>query len=358
MGRKSREKRARREAPSSPEVPERQGRASGTPPQNGETRWTRRRVLACLAAAVGGTAAIGTAAWVGSGDKDDDTDNPDKQEKPKSQKPEADVDALAEEAIQKAEEAMVRLEAIMRPYLNTLPKDEFREQLEMPFEQMRINYDNPNKNAPRSHRRMAAQGQERVKQENPSWFSIKGKNTPGLCAGFGPLERIMQISTDFDPNSMVDMLVLYHELRHVSQDTSSRMNLMTQQQFEAYVDFHSGKTKEEASRFLVTDEASAYAYQIEMLNLYLNDWLQQASVSEIPISIDEIVQKLNGRPEQRGEMSIMLQLAYYYFPERMTSGNFSRRFLDEITTLYEAKGYQAYIHVREGGVKRYKVGEK
>jgi hypothetical protein len=356
MGRASREKKERREDP----TPERQGQASNTPPTNGETDRSRRRFVALIATVLGGTAVAGTAIWTTRNRADQDPDEQRKTKTPKpssnTQMPEADVDTLSDEAILKAEEAMVRFETIMRPYLDKLPKDHFREQLELPFEQMRVNYDNPYKNGPRSHRELASQGKTTLRQENQSWFSIKAGDDPGLSASFQPATRIMQISTKFDPQNFLDMLVLYHETRHVTQDNAYRAQLETKEQFDSYLDFHSREFEDDTQRFIVTDEASAFAYEIEMLNLYLDGWLNQASTNGTPISIDEMVKRLNGRPEQRSTTSMILQLAYYYFPERMTGGNFSKRFLDKIATEYKnAHGYEAYIFTTKGGVKKYEV---
>jgi len=253
---------------------------------------------------------------------------------------ESDI-TLVNEVIVKAETGMAEFESIMMPKIKQVTNPYLRKQMALPFEQININVDNPNKNSLILLQRHRTEGF--LRQQNLSWFSYKVKSHAGMAAAFAPVLRMMYLDKNFDPQNFLDLLVLYHELLHVTQDNASRGRLDSKEQYEAYNKFYM------SNKLVLNLEVTAYALEIEALNLYLDNYIKKQISEGKEIDIHEIQIKLNARPNQLGTIKMLIDLAKLYYPEGLSSANFNPKFFHKVGEFYsQQRGYELYMKTPQG----------
>ena len=257
---------------------------------------------------------------------------------------ESDI-TLINKVIAKAETGMAEFESIMMPKIKQVTNSYLRNQMALPFEQINVNRDNPNKNSLILLQRHRTEG--RLIQENLSWFSYKVKSHSYMAAGFAPALRMMYLDKNFDPKNFLDLLVLYHELLHATQDNAERERLDSKEKYETYNKFYT------SNNIVLNAEVTAYALEIEALNLYLDNYLENQISEGKEIDLNEIQIKLNARSDQLGTIKMLVDLAKLYYPEGVNNGHFNPKFFHKVGELYSQKlGYKLYMQTPEG-LKQY-----
>ncbi len=238
----------------------------------------------------------------------------------------------------------------VEPLISQVDDKAFRDEIESPFQLMKLNKANPNKNGTRFHRQQSELGNSTADIANAFWFFIE--SDPNLlsdqAAGFEPLSAIMHLSPDFDPNDDVDMLILYHELRHVAQSARTKMQIRGPREYDEYVDFHTGPKR----RMLINEEASAYAYEIEVLNLLCGGELSRAAQEGRAVDMNLLHSMI--KTKRVRTLETLVYFAQHYYPEGAISGHFSQRFLEMLAEEYAKFGYEVYIFLNTGELVRMK----
>lgn len=264
-------------------------------------------------------------------DKHRDASSPDNAEK----KIEEDTDQL----IVKAEQGAKNLENALTPKVEKfIEKESLKSQLLLPFELVRINASNPGKNGPRFHRQGTEKGEDIVAQRDPNWFGYKAAHLDNAAAAFEAPFRLMDISPDFDPENLLDVLVFYHELRHAMQDTQTREQIHSEKEFQQYIDFF----LKPPVKYPVLEEASAYLYEIEALNLLLDNQLKESIEKGKILDIQFVAKKLGIKPNDQKRIDLLrlvLTLAEDFY--RSGSGlqiGITRKFMDALITRVKEHG--------------------
>jgi hypothetical protein len=272
-------------------------------------------------------------------------------------------EAHLDQLIGNVEDSFFEFEDILRERMShmELPSYLDVENLFAPFEAMRINRDNSRKNMIRGERRMKDQKTTSVfiALKHPYEFFYKflkpDPNQPHMsdcAAGFSPVERVMHLPVDHDPHSIIDTLILYHELRHANQDASLRVNMMHNPQAQdMYQAFYTGK-RGQKPRIVVTEEATAYGYEMEVLNILLKGKLQAGNMT-----IDDVANELDLTHAERPQMETLLRIASHYYPEGTEGGNFSIRFIDFIRDTHIDMGFDVYIQTTKGLLRQMTKGD-
>jgi len=281
---------------------------------------------------------------------------PETQAQASEESTEAQTDAL----IAKIEKGFQDFGAMMYPRIETDVQDySLRTELLAPFEVFELNKDNPGKNAPRHNREMTRNGATTATIANPYYFGYKAApDLPSnVAAGFQPTFRVMELSPDLDPDNLLDMLIVYHELRHSSQDAMTRQSIVSRNGYENYLNFYTAGPGEK-QRVKLIEESSAYACELEVLNILLNGRLKAFAMSNESPNVDTVLTILNARENQRETVEALLNLAKYYYPEGTSNGILPHRFIDRIALiLTEVLGQEPYIKTNRGGYRRYNVPE-
>lgn len=234
--------------------------------------------------------------------------------------------AKTDELIAKIERGFKRFEAKALPKIEAVPSDWLKNELLGPFTIFNENLSNPNKNTLGHSKELKARGQETFIPDKAEYFGYIARrlyeNTP---AAFSVMDRTMLLSPDIDPKSMFDMLILYHELAHVSQDTIARSELP----WETYKDFSMLKPGEKP-RTIIDYEVHAYARQLELANLLLNDQLRQLAISGEPIGphMGRLFEAMGVDISKYGAGQQTIEFSQIYFPEGMVDGQPSQKFFD------------------------------
>lgn len=257
---------------------------------------------------------------------------------PKSSVNEAEV--RTDKLIVRAEKGADNLGKRLRDKFKEIPNTLNTEKLFMPFDLVDINKGNPNRNSPRFHRKAAEAGTGSVKQDNINYFGYQsgGRELKGLAAAYSPPTREMVLAPDFDEDNLLDNLVLYHELRHVTQDTSVRHSISSQAEFQQYVAFYTRKSGNKR-RVFVLDEASAYMYEIEALNLLLDGALKEAAKKGVQLDVQQVRAQLNASKNQTGLLNMILEMGYAYYNSGSTDKGITQSFLREMVRTYRKNGY-------------------
>lgn len=257
------------------------------------------------------------------------------------------------DAIEKIEVGMSNLERLTAEGRQQLG-DFAVQQLNSPFEVVKMNAQNRFKNDAEFLEAMEKQGNRNMyRVENPYHFRYHvDKKMQGMSAGFLPLHRVMSVSDDIDPNNLLDMLVVYHELSHALSDANTRQQLRSKEEFDAYMSFYTSGPNQQ-KRMILNEEATAYAREIEMLNILLKGKLKESVTTGKALSIDDIQKVLNCKSMQHGTIEMLITLANAYYPEGMSTGNFTKKFMDMIAAMYRSQGYEVYVPWSTRGFRKY-----
>jgi|GEM_PF-4501354 hypothetical protein len=274
-----------------------------------------------------------------------------------SERPEIEKEGRLDHLITDVEGSFLAFESRLRECANQthMPSYLRPEELYSPFEAVRLNQSNGQRNMVRRRRQIASgETSSTIALGNPYQFFYDlqegreqgGGNVEG-AASFSPVMRIMSLPPKHDPQSVLRLLIQYHEMRHANQDASRRIAMMgNPAALQAYIDFHTGKGNEKP-RIVVTEEASAYGYEMEALNVLLKDRLQNGTPSAAVV-----MKELGCKQEERPNVETLLHIARHYFPEGMNGGGFSQRFIDFMRDVHIDLGYDVFVPTTSGRLKQ------
>lgn len=261
--------------------------------------------------------------------------------------PEEELD----EKIARFEEAFLRFGTEVEVLAQNIQDPRLRANVLAPFDLVKINRANPNKN----HLRFLRQalegtnlGDERlVRQSNIRFFDYDFQlKIDAFAATYSPVQRSLSLRPDFDLSSRGDLLLAHHELTHVGQDTNLRIGIGSREEFERYRRFHTVHPGERP-RSRLDYEGGAYLFEMELLNVMLQGRLFAAAQSGSPMSAEEIATALSD-PKNVSIYSVLVDFARVYYPDRN-----ERALLDAVGVRYEQQGHDLYLPTTTGGITRY-----
>src|SRR3989344_3841150 len=245
--------------------------------------------------------------------------------------------AVVQEVINRIEQHSGRFAQRIRQAFSLLEHPELADALALPFELCEINQHNPNRNYPEFLQRAKGNG---FQQANVNYYAYELSSSPGMAATFSPATRCMDVDRHFDPANALDWLVLYHETYHVAQDNNWRVQLDSQDQLDAYLAFHMMENPPEP-RIIINYETTAYAYELECLNLLTRDELRQA-VTVGRYNLERLRVILNARPDQQGMIEMLWLFALAYWPDGTRNNQHPPPFVRHVVEAYQARGYELY----------------
>ena len=257
--------------------------------------------------------------------------------------------------IERVENNFLSIAERLRNKIAMLPDMKFREQLDLPRQVMLINKENPWRNA---YRLEQAHAQEKyLKQTNINYFSYEllvdrsphDRTARYAAAGYAPATRKFFFPREIIQMNILDFVVTAHELIHVAQDTKERAQLHTEQHFARYVHFYSTE-KGEKPRIILNNETTAYAYELELLDMLLDGGLRTMVASRDKAATARLGSVVPLRSGQEKMLEYLIELAFLYFPAGLTRQGLPATFVHHVARAYRAIGYELYT--REAGSTR------
>lgn len=161
--------------------------------------------------------------------------------------------------------------------------------------------------------------------------------TMKLVAAFYARFRQLQIPVDYDPHRLFDLFIKYHEVWHAQQDDWLRMRYGSVVQ-----------TLYEKKAHIMDFECEAYAYMVELLDLYTDGGMQARCKNKITDKdIDWLHKILQGRPghEIFSKHLLMIGRRLWHVPGYHFTGQ---------DNVYPAE-YERYIIANHPGPHRWKI---
>lgn len=221
----------------------------------------------------------------------------------------------------------------------------------MPFDTMDENRKNSQRNGPRAAKNLGLHKGEGVtvttkNQFHYFYWASTNSATNGSQASFQPVSRIMKLDENIDPDNMLDMSTLFHELVHA--------NLTVNMQPADIALYEEGE-RDGKARLLINDEGAAWALQIESLNVLLNDAIRQYSRTGVKPSIVDVRRTLRAKPEKDFYLEQIFTFGReYYHGDLLEHPSNALPFLNTIAKTYETSGdMEMYIKMSNGKIQRF-----
>ncbi|MFH1284751.1 MAG: hypothetical protein ABIH78_04165 [Candidatus Peregrinibacteria bacterium] len=216
---------------------------------------------------------------------------------------------LTEAKIREVESGMENLRQSVQQKIDKIQDDNTRRSLNAPFEIIRNNQQYSERNGT-----ILRKSRVETLKINIWYFTYEAflPETIGekVYGSFDLRSSQMDINTEYDPNNLLDNLVIYHELVHKSQQAAM---------LKHYQD--AGKDYEEFTEFIKSNviinwEWDAFAMMLLLMDLITNKRFTKYSQDGKPLTpaeIDEIAHLLNIREKQRAFLTDLINLGYKYF---------------------------------------------
>lgn len=266
-----------------------------------------------------------------------------------------ELEAKATNVHERTVQGMQRLEQQVRPYLDTLPPDS-RAFLEFPFEQVRVNEQNPNWNRysvmledVRSRGEEVLGSARGFTQADIRYFMYavgdKTLESTGFVASFEATSRSLILSEHLEAESLIDDLVIYHELVHAGQDVQIRMTLNSeedQQAFLAFMDPMSELNPGEKARINGLLETDAYMAELSLLNALTKGSLAK-DVSDGAVNPDDYIERLAAKSDtDRRTVMFLIDMAKVYFKGGIVSEENIQSLQKAVEETYRQRGATIY----------------
>jgi hypothetical protein len=207
------------------------------------------------------------------------------------------------------------------------------------FEIVKINRDNRQRNY--AGLLVAVKQDRMMKVDNPNYFFYDLlTSVENECAVYEPPKKTIGIWSDFDPTSKADMAVFFHEMQHVVQDNRTRVQLRSQQEFDEYMAFFNARSSSGEHVVHLADEATAYALELELINLLSGDYLKNQVISGKAIDLEEVAKKLGTTPERVEMIKTVIAAAHLFYPKGLEGGTIPAAFVDYWAGIYNQLGYR------------------
>jgi hypothetical protein len=224
---------------------------------------------------------------------------------------ESDIE-VTDQLIERVERAFKAFGERVLPLIERDADPRMKPFLTASFEVMDLNQNNPEKNYPRMQRNFVGPDgglDDTYKNGSYYWFnySVESRGN-GYAAAYRPTSKTMEVMEDFDEESLFDLLVLFHELKHVVSDAAARMKFQSKEDLMAYVDFHHGSP----SNIILNEEVDAYAYDIELFNLMVGGELKAAAQERRPVDMTKMADVAKDQVDLKKLMMIVEWSQIYY----------------------------------------------
>lgn len=154
--------------------------------------------------------------------------------------------------------------------------------------------------------------------------------------------RVLRLSSSFDPSNTMECLVLLHELIHAFEDAVDRSKNITPTDWKKYFEQFDRTTEGKPKNYILT-EASAYAVEIEAMNALLDGELKTAVDQGEQFNFDRIKMRLSARTTaQIGFLGMTLSLVGPYYREGGKLHGYPKAFMEKIAEAGASRGYENF----------------
>lgn len=271
--------------------------------------------------------------------------------------------------IEKASRALKTFENKIIPLIDKNINTEFAEYLKLPLEEARYNkQNNPfNQNCYTFHKYLNSANSNKFKATSIFFnyqiiknqdLNINVDNSKAVNkSGFNNFNRLLLLNENFDENNILDILSLYHELIHATEDDFMRRKLVPGQKAQ-YLDFFKDPLYGENPKLVLPSEALAHGCVIEILNLLLDNLLKESKIkSDNQIDIQKILNKLSleNTNENKDQLMTYLYLAYSLYPNglipnKFFNQDFLNRVKEVLSTGSKVNIYDYYPFLNKDGI--------
>ena len=153
-----------------------------------------------------------------------------------------------------------------------------------------------------------------------------------IAAGVMMQTRILYLNPDYNPNSIMDNLVVFHELVHGMQDMNERNRLKA---LGANGETFLKKYLHQLNHAIKNPdwEPIAYAKEIELLNILFKGKLRRLIQSGQPNDEENVATLLRAdTQEKRGALQTLLKYTRYYFQQNCWIYSYTREYRSVILT--------------------------
>lgn len=282
---------------------------------------------------------------------EDDSRRPSKKlSRPIDSEPQApNQEVLTDQLIAELEKGMENFREILEPKLSTIKDEKYRKHLLLPFDIVRHNAKNPFKNrrrAERLHRHTNV-----IRMKSIYQFHYLAAAIEGAAGAYNPPSKTLFANPDFDPENMMDMLTIYHELWHVIDDSGVRLKL-TPDQERRYLKFWS---RIRDNKVDINTESWANAFSIEIADLLLDGEIRETVESGRRFDIQGILKRLNAGADDKNLLIIMLGMSQGLYPEGIQKWplKLPEKYYKNLTRIYKILKRKAYFRMPDGSFKEF-----
>lgn len=243
-----------------------------------------------------------------------------------------------------SEHAFLEFEMSVRMGMAKLPLPIYLSATDLlqPFNFVRDNVSNVHKNMIRLRTALSMYmvdlGHIRTILGNFQYDYLEPDIPPKAIATFDPISRTYFMREYLDPQLFSSKLVKYHEIVHAIQNVRSQMNIGCQEEMDEYLQLYSG------DNIVVEEEAEAYGYELEVLNILLGGRLAAGE----DVTAENAMEILRAGTEQDHILlRDLLFLAKQYYPQGMANNTFNRDFWVWMAQIHGDAGYNLYS-LRQG----------
>lgn len=167
-----------------------------------------------------------------------------------------------------------------------------------------------------------------------------------FLAGFAPVTRAMYVNEHYEASNDFENLVMLHEAAHVQQHAMDRA---TSDPHE-YLAFY----KPEDKAVMLHDELSAYALELEAMNVLLDGELRNSAQSNKMFDPEKARKMLNATSEQGTPITMLCMFAKEYFKcGDVLNNEFPDDYVALVVRAVTADGYTPYI--KDASKKRVQI---
>lgn len=250
--------------------------------------------------------------------------------------------------VRQIEKSFLEFGVKMSKAIDGVANEHLRKQLRLPFDLIAINQ----KNELRWHPAFVSandNGETFTKLENPNFYfydlrpeeELSTSTQPVTDFSFAPSSRTVFIPDEFDGTTLPQLLSLYHELTHVTQDTAVRQSLRDNEAMQKYLEFYSGSAGTKP-KIVLNYEATAYIREIELLNLALGGELAQKVKEGKGITGQWLLDKMKADEKYSGWATVIAMYADAYFLHPPKDNDLSIPFLKTVADDY-SKYYDVWL---------------
>jgi len=280
-----------------------------------------------------------------------------REEQPRPATPPLSLDSLKRDyqdkelrlnsVLERVDQAFVSLEETLHGKLQSISEED-RAALMAPIETYKVNKKNIQRNKYSiliSDLEARGEGSLRSPTElhitDLNYFFIQLiEDKTNVAAAFAPISRTVHLNGRFDPNNLLDALVVYHEIEHARQDAQVRMGLDTPQRKLEYNSFYTTGPGQRG-RIIGAFEQEAYLKEVMVLDL-LTDGRLREDAYKGKLDIDFYQQRLNVQQDQREILRFVLDGARIVYTSDTSLKSYAPSFVNFMNQQYKNRDFEIY----------------